>query len=143
MTENQIRAKKYLNHIGNLPREIESKMLEIEVMRNKAEGLGAIRYDKDHVQTSPADTMPDAVIKLLEFIDKLDEDHRNLVVLRDRADSIMEYLEDEQRAVLDYYFFQGKNFYQISKAMSYSERTVKSRYYDGLEAFGKNMSPYD
>lgn len=143
MTENQIRAKKFLDHIANLPREIESKMLEIEMMRAKAEGLRAIRYDKDHVQTSPADSMPEAVIKMLEFIDKLDEDHRALVRLRDRADTIMEYLEGEQRAVLDYYFFQGKNFYQIAKAMKFSERTAKRRYYEGLEVFGTNMSEYD
>lgn len=143
MTENQIKAKKYLNHIANLPREIESKILEIEVMKSKAEGLGAIRYDKERVQTSPSDTMSDTVIKMLEFIEKLDEDHQKLVLLRDRADTIMEFLKDEHRIVLDYYFFKGKNFYQIAKSMKYSYRTVKRRYYDGLEAFGSKMSPYD
>lgn len=143
MTENQIKAKKYLHHIGNLPREIENKILEIEVMRAKAEGLGALRYDKVNVQTSPEDTMPDAVIKLIEFIERLEDDNKRLVMLRDRADSIMECLDDEQRATLDYYFLQHKNFNQISKRMGYSVRTIKRRYYDGLEMFGKSMSQYD
>lgn len=139
MTENQIKAKRFLLHVANLPNEIESKMLEIEVMRTRAEGLGAIRYDKDRVQTSPQDTMSEAIIKLIEFIDKLEADHIRLVQERDKADGIMEYLTTNQRDIIDYYFFQHRNFYQISRKMHYSERQVKRHFYEGLEVFGANM----
>lgn len=139
MTVNQINAKRYLFHVASLPRRIESKMLEIEVMRAKAEGLGTIRYDKERVQTSPEDRMPDAVIELIEFINRLDKDHLELVNERNRADGLMEYLNDEQRDVIDYYFFQNKNFYEISTLMNYSERTIKTRYYDGLEIIGEHL----
>lgn len=139
MTENQINAKRFLLHVANLPIEIENKILEIEVMRARAEGLGAIRYDKDRVQTSPQNNMLDAIIRLTEFIEGLEEDHKNLVEERMKADELMEYIDDEQRDVIEMYFFQRKSFYQISRIMNYSERTIKSRYYDALEIIGEKM----
>lgn len=139
MTDNQIKAKRFFLHVANLPIEIDNKILEIEVMRTKAEGLGAIRYDKDRVQTSPQDSMPDAIIRMMEFIDKLDDDYKRLVNDRMRADELMEYIEDEQRDVIEMYFFQHKSFFQISNIMNYSEATIKRRYYDALETIGEQM----
>lgn len=139
MTEKQINAKKFLFHVAYLPMQIESIMLEIEVMRAKAEGLGAIRYDKDRVQTSPQDTMSDAVIKLIEFVDGLEEKHVELVEQRMKADELMEFLDDEQRAVIDMYFFQRKSIYQIGKIMNYCDRTIKYRMNAALEIIGERL----
>lgn len=139
MTEKQINAKKFLFHVAYLPMEIESLMLEIEVMRAKAEGLGAIRYDKDRVQTSPQDTMSDAVIKLIECVDGLEEKHVELVEQRMKADELMEFLDDEQRAVIDMYFFQRKSIYQIGKIMNYCDRTIKYRMNAALEIIGERL----
>ena len=119
--------------------EIESLMLEIEVMRTRAEGLGAIRYDKDRVQTSPQDTMSDAVIRLIEFVEGLERKHIELVEQRMKADELMEFLDDEQRAVIDMYFFQRKSIYQIGKIMNYSDRTIKYRMSAALEIIGERI----
>lgn len=139
MTENQVKAKQYLFHVANIPFEIESKLLAIEVMRTLAEGRGAIQYDKDRVQTSPRDSMPDAIIQMMEFIERLDAKHVELVNEWSRCDELMEYLDDEQRDVIDMYFFQRKSFYQISTIMNYSERTIKSRYLNALEIIGEKI----
>ena len=139
MTENQIIAKQFLFKVAYLPMEIESLMLEIEVMRARAEGLGAIRYDKDRVQTSPQDTMSDAVIRLIEFVDGLEHKHVELVEQRMRADELMEFLDEEQKAVVDMYFFQHKSVYQIARIMHYSERTIKYRMSAALEIIGERI----
>lgn len=139
MTENQIIAKQFLFKVAYLPMEIESLMLEIEVMRARAEGLGAIRYDKDRVQTSPQDTMSDAVIRLIEFVDGLEHKHVELVEQRMRADELMEFLDEEQKAVVDMYFFQHKSVYQIARIMHYSERTIKYRMSAALETIGERI----
>lgn len=139
MTENQIIAKQFFFKVAYLPMEIESLMLEIEVMRARAEGLGAIRYDKDRVQTSPQDTMSDAVIRLIEFVDGLEHKHVELVEQRMRADELMEFLDEEQKAVVDMYFFQHKSVYQIARIMHYSERTIKYRMSAALETIGERI----
>lgn len=64
------KAKAYLNQYHKLRRAVESLERRIEEMRAKAEGVGAIRYDKDRVQTSPKNTMEENSIKLADMEDQ-------------------------------------------------------------------------
>ena len=66
-------AQEYLEGIERAERKIEAITRRLEELRTRAEGVGAIRYDKDRVQTSPQDSMPDKVIKLCEIEDKYRE----------------------------------------------------------------------
>lgn len=63
-------ARQYLKKIEIATRRIEAVCRRIEELEVRAQGVGAIRYDKDRVQTSPQDRMPDMVIKLAEMEDK-------------------------------------------------------------------------
>lgn len=61
------RAKIYLNRYHKLRRTAESlerRVMELEV---KAQGVGAIRYDKDRVQTSPENRIEEDAIRLAEI----------------------------------------------------------------------------
>ena len=60
-------AKQYLRQIEKATATIEAYARRREELEARAQGIGAIRYDKDRVQTSPRDTLPDAVIKLIEL----------------------------------------------------------------------------
>lgn len=137
MTENQIKSKKFFNHVANLPQLIESKELELQAMEAKAIGLGAIRYDKERVQTSPKETMSEAVIRMAEFCEKLKRDYLRMIADQKKADEILEKLPDDQHIAIRQYLFEDKTFYEISKKIHVSPRTVKRRYYDGLENAGK------
>lgn len=59
-------AKEYLSKVIKLKKKAESLARKEEELRAKAEGMKAIVYDKDKVQVSAADRMPDAVAALVE-----------------------------------------------------------------------------
>ena len=59
-------AKEYLSQVIKLKKKAESLARKEEDLRTKAEGLKAIVYDKDKVQVSAVDQMPDAIAELVE-----------------------------------------------------------------------------
>lgn len=73
MSANAKQAKAYLNQYHKLRRAVDSLERRIEEMRVRAEGVGAIRYDKERVQTSPQNTMERNTIKLVDMEDQYAE----------------------------------------------------------------------
>lgn len=57
-------AKEYLMKIQTHRRSIESVQQKIEMLYNEAAGIKAIVYDKDHVQTSPANRFEEMMIRI-------------------------------------------------------------------------------
>ena len=64
-------AKEYLSQVIKLKKKAESLTRKEEELRSRAEGLKAIVYDKDKVQVSAIDQMPDAIAELIETQVKL------------------------------------------------------------------------
>lgn len=64
-------AKEYLSQCIKLKKKAESLTRKEEELRSRAEGLKAIVYDKDKVQVSAIDQMPDAIAELIETQVKL------------------------------------------------------------------------
>lgn len=60
-------AKKYLEQIRRYQRMIRTKEDQIRELRESLLFLRAIDYDRDRVQTSPKDSLPDQVGKLVEL----------------------------------------------------------------------------
>lgn len=63
-------AKEYLSEVIKLKQKAESLSAEEEGIRTEAEGLKAIAYDRDKVQTSPKDKMPDIIADLVDVQDE-------------------------------------------------------------------------
>ena len=59
-------AKEYLMQVRRARLELRHVSDNLEELRTQAEGIGAITYDKDAVQVSPADHMSEVVIRLVE-----------------------------------------------------------------------------
>lgn len=59
-------AKTYLAQVIKLKQKAYSLAKKEEELRARAEGLKAVTYDKDRVQVSPSDQMPDVVAELVE-----------------------------------------------------------------------------
>ena len=74
ISDNQDKATKYLSKIRDVEKEIRGKRLELEALRYKATGAGAIRYDKDRVQTTPQDYMTMAINDAIELEHQIEED---------------------------------------------------------------------
>lgn len=63
-------AKEYLSEVIKLKRKAESLTIEEENIRTEAEGLKAIVYDRDRVQVSSKDKMPDIIADLVDVQDE-------------------------------------------------------------------------
>ena len=59
-------AKQYLGEVIKLKKKAKSLSQKEEDLRTKAEGLRAITYDKDRVQVSTGDRMPDVIALMVE-----------------------------------------------------------------------------
>ena len=75
--QNRNKAELYLRKIRDNDRALKSKRDELDALRYKASGAGAIRYDKDHVQTSPQDYLSMAMDDIIKIEKQIEEKDRS------------------------------------------------------------------
>lgn len=143
MNQYQLKGKRYLRRMSLLPELIDEKKLEVDRLRTLAAGMDAIRYDKDRVQSSPRDSMPEAVIRLVEYCEKADKALSESIEEYDAGMEILDTLDEEEQSVITHHFFQHKTFRQISNITPMSESTILRKYMSGLENFGRNLTEVD
>ena len=140
MTEYQIKAEGYLNQIRKIEKLLKNKRDELEALRYKASGAGAIRYDKDHVQTSPQDYMTMAIADIVEIEKQIKEDEMSVEEQKGRAYAIVRQMtQPEQRALIEWFYLNGISMGETADKMNMSERTAYYLRDDALEVFGKIM----
>lgn len=137
LSKNQEKATSYLMPIRNIEKKLHSKRLELEALRYRASGAGAIRYDKDHVQTSPEDYLAMAMSDIIEidkFIKAAEED---IEKKKGKAYSIVRKIETEDhRTIIEWYYLNGLSMIETATRMSIAERTAYYLRDDALESFG-------
>ena len=140
MTDNQTKALTHLNSIRKQTESIRAKELEIEALRYKASGAGAIRYDKDRVQTSPQNYMEMAIADVIELSAELEEDKAGVEELLGNTYRIVRKMpEPEHRVLIEWYYLNGLKVDDVCNRMSRSERSFYYLRDDALESFGQVM----
>ena len=115
-------AKDFLNRIRHIDIMIDCKCEQIASLRELLTG-GAIRYDKDKVQSSVSDTMSDTISKIIELEEKVNADIDLLVDYKTQARELIEQLpSDVEKVILYKRYFDNKSFEQISVECNYSWR---------------------
>lgn len=136
MTENQREADRYLSKIRDVEKMIHGKEQELEALRYKASGAGAISYDKDRVQTSPQNYTEMAMIDIVELQKEIEEDKASIENIKGDAYAIVRMMpEPDQRAMIEWFYLNGLNMETVSEKMSMS---VRNSYYlrdDALDSF--------
>lgn len=137
MTENQNRAIKHLSVIKEINEANKSLQLEIEALRYQAEGVGAIRYDKDKVQTSPQNFMEIALIDAAQKVLELEESLAQLDDMKTEAYHIVKLMgnEDERTFLINHYL-NGISIQDLIILMGMSERKLYYLKDDALETYG-------
>lgn len=136
-TENQDKAERYLSRINLVEREIRGKRLELEALRYKASGAGAIRYDKDRVQTSPQDYMTMAIEDVLELEKQIKEDEESIEDIKGEAYRIVRQMKDrDNRALIEWFYLNGLSMTETAEFMKMSERNAYYVQDKALEEFG-------
>lgn len=137
MTKKQHIADKSLKRIGLLVEKLEDKELELESMYAIAYGLGAIRYDKDKVQTSPENYMERAMVEIDELkadIDRLKGKINDAKI--EALENIKKVSKSKHRTILIWHYIGLKPMSEIAHDMQRSERAVYYMRLKALEEYG-------
>lgn len=136
-SKNQTDAIEYLNAIRFIEKKILSKRLEIEALEYKASGAGAIRYDKEKVQTTPSNYMEMACMDLVELKNEVEEDEAGIEDMKGRAYAIVRKMDKpDQRAIIEWYYLNCIDMSDTASRLHMSERNAYSLRDIALESFG-------
>lgn len=139
MTDNQRKADRYLQQVRNMDKEIQEKLLQIEYLRYKASGATAIRYDKDHVQTSPTDMMCEAVTEAVTLENKLSARHKELSAMRDNTVQIISLWNDNNARMIDIYYLNRGSMGDVAERIGCSYRNAYFIKLKALDEFSKHL----
>ena len=135
-------AKQYLMEVHKLRRRISSLELQQEELRTKAEGLKAIVYDKDKVQTSVAnrfDTIMTELVTVQEEYARTIAECYAAIAMREKKISALQprYAEVLMWRYVKQHEKDGRMYYfrEIAKKMNYSEVQIKRVHSQALAAF--------
>ena len=119
----------------------------IATLYNQATGMKAITYDKDRVQISPQNSLPEIIVLIDEAsreytraitMERLKAD-RDIAKLQQKIDFIVSQIEslDDHRfvEVLKHRYLYGKRWEQIAVDMKYAFRHVTRLHGQALAAF--------
>jgi len=138
--QNRNKAETYLRKIRDNDRALKSKRDELDALRYKASGAGAIRYDKDHVQTSPQDYLSLAMDDIIKIEKQIEEKEAILEELKGRAYTMVRQIpQTDHRIIIEWYYLNGLSMIATADKMSIAERTAYYLRDDALDSFGKVM----
>ena len=139
MTDNQKRADNYLMQIRNADKEMKELFEQIQFLRYKASGMGAIRYDKDYVQTSPQDMVCECIAQAVQLENKLFARNRKLHDSLERTKQILGLWNDNNARVIEIYYINHGSMGDVASQIGCSDRHAYRMKLDALENFSKHM----
>jgi len=118
-------GRDYMETIRRVKREIRLLMEQIERDSVIAQGVTAIRYDVDRVQTSPvSDKMGDIVARIAETTELLYDRISLLQGLEEDARRLLVNLKPEHERVLVYRYIDDMGWAQVSEKIGYNEKYI-------------------
>ena len=139
MTGNQRRAEKYLLDIRNMDKEIDNLICKIDYLRYKASGAGAIRYDKDHVQTSPEDMMCEAISEVIDVENRLYARHKELSDRIEHTKQIISLWNNNNARMIEIYYLNHGSMVDVARQCKCSDRNAYLIRDKALEEFSKHI----
>lgn len=139
MTDNQQKADKYLMRIRNASKELTELIFQIDYLRYKASGAGAIRYDKDHVQTSPEDMMCEAISEAVYLEGKLSNRHKQLQAMKEHAEKTIALWNDNNARFIEIYYLNHGSMIEAADRIGCTSRNIYNIKFRALEEFAKHI----
>lgn len=136
-------AALYLDHVRGMGVQVKMLNLSIAELEAKAEGVNALDYSKDLVQTSPTDdTMPNAVAELIK--QKRDREAKRDLYAEELA-SVTRVLgrmpNKVYAAILDAHYIGEASWGQIADEYPMSKRGIMKVRQKALAMFYDHMPP--
>ena len=147
MTEGQKKADNFLKAIKNEDQTIRDMITKIEYLKYRAAGGGAIRYDKDHVQTTPEDILSSSMAEAVDLERKIREKKYEIGARRIKANKILYSWEDTEGLMLAYvliiYYMENGTMRDVATRLDRSERQAYRMKLDALERFNNEFTQED
>ena len=138
-----MKPKEYLLEATKYRRLAQAISDQIEELRHQMAGIGAIRYDKDHVQTSPVNRMELLMPRLIRMEEKYIRTlaRYNAEVLK-RTKQIEALDNPLHVSILTMRYMRGMKWESIAEATGYTFRHITRVHGEALQEFGRryNMS---
>ena len=133
------KADRYLSKIRNADKELTDILNQINYLRYKASGATGIRYDKDHVQTSPSDMVCKALTEAVDLERKLSDRHRELLQMRQQAEEITQLLSDNECYLIRWYYLDRISMTETADRLHMSSRNAYRVKASALIEFSKHL----
>lgn len=139
MTANQQKADRYLMQIRDASKELTEFIFKIDFLRYKASGAGAIRYDKDRVQTSPEDMMCEAISEAVYLEGKLSDRHKQLKAMREHTEKIVALWNNNSSRFIEIYYLNHGSMTEVADRIGCTSRSAYNIKFKALEEFAQYL----
>lgn len=133
-----MKAKTYLLQLQTYQREIKTLAEKIEELRTQAEGVKAIRYDLDRVQTTPENRQEAIIIRMVEVISKyaaaIVRYHEEVQTRQEQINGLADPVQIE---ILSLRYISGWTLNKIAREKHYSYEWIRHKHGAALQAFQK------
>lgn len=131
-------AREYLNRALYLRLQIQIQDERAEEIRHRMQSVGAIRYDKLNVQSSPTDPMLENIARLMEAEQEALRLSAQLADVYKEICNKLEQMDNELfRTILTYRYLHNMTLRKIAERVHYSEGYVRILHTAALKAFDK------
>jgi hypothetical protein len=139
MTNNQKKADRYLMQIRDASKELTELIFKIDFLRYKASGAGAIRYDKDRVQTSPEDMMCEAISEAVYLEGKLSDRHKQLKAMREHTEKVVALWNNNSARFIEIYYLNHGSMTEVADRIGCTSRSAYNIKFKALEDFAQYL----
>lgn len=131
-------AREYLERVLDIDERIKNKMLEKEQWRSIAE-CTTVTSEGERVQSSGSlHKMEDAVIKITEIEDEIDEMIKQLINIKQEIIKTIDKVEDTYSySILHKRYVQNKSIEDIQEEKKISQSTVERKFKEAYDAIQK------
>lgn len=126
-------AREFLEQVGKVEHLIENKLIEKEQWRSVATNTSA-KIGGERVQSSSSQhKMEDAVVKIVQIENEIDEQVKHLVDIKQEVICTIEKLEASSYDILHKRYIQGIQLYEISIANNKTLSSIKRKHGKALK----------
>lgn len=119
------KIREYLERIAGADERLKQIQTEIERLEQAARGSGAIKYDKERVQTTPTNTIEENIIKLVEAKHNLELTKAAFAQQRAEGYEIISQLNKDEYQVINDMYFNDIPLKKVAIHRNYSLRTAQ------------------
>ena len=118
-------AKEYLSQAFQLDQRINSKQVQVSVLRKLALKTTSVLQDDKVRSTKQRSPMENALVKLMSLEEEINEDIDRLVDLKgEMANLISEMESPSHQLLLELHYLSGSTWVQVARNMGYDIRWV-------------------